>query len=131
MDISSRRIAMCRWTFGVRGAPHRERSDELPEFGFRGDSDRLKQLIDRSRRHHERGTLLLGDFNAPAGQDAYRHIVWNGEFIDQWHEANPDRFFEPSLLDRANGWEHSKDPTRIDFVFKNTAAVRSASMTCA
>ena len=61
----------------------------------------------------------MGDFNAPAGEEAYRHIVWNGEFIDQWYETNPRHFFEPSHLARANGWEHRKEPRRIDFIFKH------------
>lgn len=122
-NISARRITMCRVDIpGFGGLRIVNAHMNCLEFGFKDDFDRLKQVIDQRRRQNERGTLILGDFNAPAGQDAYRHIVWNGEFIDQWHEAHPDRFFEPSHLDKANGWEHAKEPTRIDFVFKHTGS---------
>ena len=71
----------------------------------------------------------MGDFNVPAGEEGYQHIVWSGEFIDQWYKSNPCHFYEPSHLKRINGWEHRKQATRLDFIF-NTFAVRSGSMKC-
>ena len=88
------------------------------EAGFKADFDYLRQLIYQRDRHEVRGTLLIGDFNVPAGEEGYQHIVWSGEFIDQWYESNPRRFYEPTHLKRIHGWEHRKEPTRIDFVFK-------------
>jgi len=119
-DITSRRIAMCYleipwfgWLYIVNAHMN------CLELGFKGDFDYLKQLIYERRRHNGRGTLLMGDFNAPAGEEAYQHIVWDGEFIDQWHESNPCHFFEPTHLVRAHGWEYRKEPRRIDFIFKH------------
>ena len=89
------------------------------ESGFKANFDYLKQLIYQRDRHHLRGTLLMGDFNVPAGEEGYQHIVWSGEFIDQWHESNPRHFYEPTHLKRINGWEHRKEATRIDFIFKH------------
>ncbi len=90
--------------------------------GFKSDFDCLRRLIDERRRHDDRGTLLMGDFNAPAGEEAYQHVVRNGEFIDQWYESDPRRFFEPSHLAGADGWEHRQDPKRIDYIFKRACS---------
>ena len=119
-DITSRRIAMCYLDIPWFGWLHIVNAHmNCLELGFKGDFDYLKQLIYERHRHNGRGTLLMGDFNAPAGEEAYRHIVWDGEFIDQWHESNPRHFFEPTHLVRAHGWEHRKEPRRIDFIFKH------------
>ena len=119
-DLASRRITMCCLEVPWFGWLHIVNAHmNCLELDFKADFDYLKHLIYQRHGHNERGTLLMGDFNAPAGEEAYRHIVWNGEFIDQWYESNPGRFFEPSHLDRAAGWEHRKEPTRIDFIFKH------------
>jgi maltose 6'-phosphate phosphatase len=122
-DIASRRIAMCRLDIPWFGRLHIVNAHmNCLELGFKGEFDYLKHLIYSRRRHEERGRLLIGDFNAPAGEEAYRHVVWNGEFIDQWNEANPHRFLEPSHLDRANGWAYPKAPRRIDYIFKHSGS---------
>ena len=119
-DLASRRITMCYLEIPWFGWLHIVNAHmNCLELGFKGDFDYLKQLIEQRHRHNVRRTLLLGDFNAPAGEEAYRHIVWKGEFIDQWYESNPCQFFEPNDLVRANGWEHRQEPKRIDFIFKH------------
>jgi maltose 6'-phosphate phosphatase len=129
-DLASRRITMCYLDIPWFGWVHIVNAHmNCLESGFKGDFDYLKRLIHRRRLHNERGTLLMGDFNAPAGEEAYRHIVWNGEFIDQWYDTNPCLFFEPSHVARAHGWEHRKEPRRIDFIFKHIrSSLRIAEM---
>ena len=42
------------------------------EWGFKADFEYLKQLLYQRDRHHVRGTLLMGDFNVPAGEEHIR-----------------------------------------------------------
>lgn len=89
--------------------------------GFHEEYSRLCELI-RSRFHFGvRGDLLVGDFNAPAGEEAYRRIVGATEYVDQFYEAHPDRFGEPSYHGQIDGWEHGP-PRRIDYVFKRNGS---------
>lgn len=129
-QLASRRITMCYLDIPWFGLLHIVNTHmNCLEWGFKADFDYLKQLIYQRDGHHLRGTLLAGDFNAPAGKDGYQHIVWNGEFIDQWHESNPHNFFEPTHLERINGWEHRHGTRRIDFIFKhNRSALRINDM---
>lgn len=85
--------------------------------GFHDEYSRLGDLI-RSRHHFGvRGDLMVGDFNAPAGEEGYRRIVGNAEYVDQFYEAHPERFFEPSFRGRIDGWRDGQ-PRRVDYVFK-------------
>jgi maltose 6'-phosphate phosphatase len=119
--IASRRITMCYLEIPWFGGLHIVNAHmNCLEMGFKADFDYLKQLIYWRDRHHLRGTLLIGDFNVPAGEEAYQHIVWSGEFIDQWHESNPCSFYEPTHQERINGWEHRNGARRIDFMFKHS-----------
>jgi maltose 6'-phosphate phosphatase len=87
------------------------------EHGFFEEYDKLGELI-RSRRHFGfRGDLIVGDFNAPAGEQSYNHVVGNAEYIDQFYELHPQRFFQPSYQGSIDGWTDSA-PKRIDYVFK-------------
>ncbi|PPD30791.1 MAG: hypothetical protein CTY19_15315 [Methylomonas sp.] len=97
--------------------------------GFYEEYARLKQLI-ASRRHFGfRGDLIVGDFNAPAGEHAYNHIVGNGDYVDQYHELHPQRFYEPTFSGQIDGWRHSP-PRRIDYIFKgNGQPLRIREMT--
>jgi maltose 6'-phosphate phosphatase len=85
--------------------------------GFFEEYSRLKQLIGSRRHFGVRGDLIAGDFNAPAGDHAYNHIVGHGEYVDQFHELHPHRFYEPSFRGQIDGWGHSQ-PKRIDHIFK-------------
>lgn len=129
-QLASRRITMCYLEIPWFGLLHVVNTHmNCLEWGFKTDFDYLKHLIYQRDGHHLRGTLLAGDFNAPAGEDGYQHIVWNGEFIDQWHESNPHSFFEPTHLERINGWEHRGGARRIDFIFKhNRSSLRINDM---
>ena len=60
---------------------------------------------------------MVGDFNSPAGEQAYNHIVGNRDYVDQFHELHPHRFYEPSCLDMIDGWKNSSGK-RIDYIFK-------------
>lgn len=120
-QIASRRVTMCYLEIPWFGGLHIVNAHmNCLEWGFKPDFDYLKQLIYWRDRHHLRGTLLIGDFNVPAGEEGYQHIVWSGEFIDQWHESNPCSFYEPTHQERINGWEHRTGARRIDFMFKHS-----------
>lgn len=60
---------------------------------------------------------MVGDFNAPAGEQTYQHIVGNGEYVDQYHELQPQRFYEPTFRGQIDGWRHNP-PRRVDYIFK-------------
>ena len=96
--------------------------------GFYDEYQRLRNLI-RSRDHFGvRGDLMVGDFNAPAGEQAYNHIVGNAEYIDQFHELHPQHFYQPSYRGQIDGWKNSP-PKRIDHIFKrNGHPLRIKSM---
>ena len=96
--------------------------------GFFEQYDKLCELI-RSRRHFGvRGDLIVGDFNAPAGEHAYDHVVRNAEYVDQYCELHPHCFFQPSHRGQIDGWMDST-PKRIDYVFKrNGDPLRVTSM---
>lgn len=85
--------------------------------GFFEEYERLKNLINSRRHFGIRGELIVGDFNAPAGEQAYNHIVGYGEYVDQFYELYPHRFDEPSFRGQIDGWKHSP-PKRIDHIFK-------------
>jgi maltose 6'-phosphate phosphatase len=89
--------------------------------GFFEEYRHLKQLVQSRRHFGVRGDLLVGDFNAPAGEHAYQHIVGGAEYIDQFWELHPQRFFEPSYTGRIDGWKHSP-PKRIDYIFKHRSS---------
>lgn len=60
---------------------------------------------------------MIGDFNSPAGESSYNPIVGNQEYVDQFHELHPYRFYEPSYHGLIDGWKNSP-PNRIDYIFK-------------
>ena len=64
--------------------------------GFFEEYRNLKQLINSRRHFGVKADLMLGDFNAPAGEHAYNHIVHNVEYIDQFYELHPQKFYLPS-----------------------------------
>jgi maltose 6'-phosphate phosphatase len=85
--------------------------------GFFDEFHRLKNLIDSRRHFGVRADLIVGDFNAPAGEHAYNHIVGNGEYVDQFFELHPHRFYEPSYQGQIDGWRNHT-PKRIDHILK-------------
>lgn len=85
--------------------------------GFFEEYHRLKNLIYSRRHFGVRADLIVGDFNSPAGGHAYNHIVGNGEYVDQFYEKHPHRFYQPSYRGQIHGWEYGP-PQRIDYVFK-------------
>ena len=96
--------------------------------GFFEEYHRLRTLIESRRQFGFRGDLIVGDFNAPAGEPAYNHIVRHGEYIDQFYELHPHRFYEPSFHGQIDGWYHDS-PKRIDHIFKrNNSPFRINSM---
>lgn len=85
--------------------------------GFYEEFNRLKNLIYSRMNFGFRADLLVGDFNAPAGEGAYNYIVANQEYVDQFFQMHPQRFYEPSFQGYIDGWHHSP-PKRIDYIFK-------------
>jgi len=85
--------------------------------GFFEEYGRLRGLIESRRHFGVRADLIVGDFNAPAGEHAYNHIVGNREYVDQFFELHPQRFYEPTFRGQIDGWRHSP-PKRIDYIFK-------------
>ncbi len=86
--------------------------------GFFEEFPRVKQLIDSSRHFGVSADLIVGDFNAPAGEAAYNHIVGGREYVDQFFELHPHRFYGPSFRGQIDGWKYSP-PKRIDHVYKH------------
>ena len=89
--------------------------------GFYDEYYELTKLIRSRLPFGVRGDLIAGDFNAPAGEPAYNHIVYDAEYVDQFHELHPDRFYQPSFHGRIDGWE-SGLPKRIDYIFKRNGS---------
>ena len=89
--------------------------------GFFAEFQRLKNLIHSRRHFGVRGDLIAGDFNAPAGEHAYQHIVGHAEYVDQFHELHPHNFYQPSYPGQIDGWKHST-PKRIDYIFKHNGS---------
>lgn len=87
------------------------------QHGFYQEYDNLIKLIHSRQHFGNRGDVIAGDFNAPAGEQAYNHIVGNGEYADQFHECHPHRFHEPSYRGQIDGWLNYP-PNRIDYIFK-------------
>lgn len=85
--------------------------------GFYEEFTQLRKLIQSRQHFGVRGNLIAGDFNAPAGDYAYQHIVGNGEYVDQFYELHPHRFYEPSYQGQIDGWKNYP-PKRIDYIFK-------------
>lgn len=85
--------------------------------GFHHEYERLNRLIGSRYPFGVRADLMVGDFNAPAGEQAYHHIVGNAEYVDQYHELHPQRLYEPTFRGQIDGWRHSP-PRRIDYSFK-------------
>ncbi|MGR9085737.1 MAG: endonuclease/exonuclease/phosphatase family protein [Gammaproteobacteria bacterium] len=97
--------------------------------GFHDEYAALKRLVDSRRHFGVRGDLLVGDFNAPAGGESYRHVVGCSEYVDQYFECHPDRFYEPSYQGQIDGWLNYP-PCRIDYIFKrNGDPLQIQSMT--
>lgn len=98
--------------------------------GFYEEYAALQRLIHSRRHFGVRGELMVGDFNIPAGEHAYNHIVGNMEYVDQYFEMHPERFFQPSFRGQIDGWKHSP-PRRVDYIFKRNRQplhVRSMEM---
>ncbi|TAL42868.1 MAG: hypothetical protein EPN89_16800 [Methylovulum sp.] len=85
--------------------------------GFFEEYHKLRKLIHSRLHFGVRADLIVGDFNAPAGEHAYNHIVGNAEYVDQFHELHPHRFHQPSYHGQIDGWKNSS-PKRIDYIFK-------------
>ena len=88
--------------------------------GFREQFTALRGWAAWEHRADLAATLLCGDFNAPAGSQAYFFVAGQGEYEDQFLEATSaelfDRLFRKSWKE---GLDHglSANP-RIDFIFK-------------
>ena len=96
--------------------------------GFYQEYSNLCQLIQSRQHFGVRGNLMVGDFNAPAGDHAYRHIVSNGDYVDQYHELHPHHFHQPSYHGQIDGWKNAP-PKRIDYIFKgNDSPMQIKSM---
>jgi maltose 6'-phosphate phosphatase len=89
--------------------------------GFHHEFERVRRLVESRRWQGFRGDVLAGDFNAPAGEAAYRHVVGSGEYVDQFWERHPHRFHEPSHWLQAHGWEQHA-PSRLDYLFKRAGS---------
>jgi len=89
--------------------------------GFFDEYRQLKKLIDSRKQFGVCADLMVGDFNAPAGEHAYNHIVGHAEYVDQFYELHPQRFYQPSYHGQIDGWKNSH-PKRIDYIFKRNGA---------
>lgn len=87
--------------------------------GFHDEFETLKWLIETRRHFGFRGELICGDFNAPAGEKEYQHVVGDEEYVDQFYIMHPYRFFEPTYRGKIHGWEQS-EPKRIDYIFQRS-----------
>ncbi len=85
--------------------------------GINEEFNRLKALIDSRLHFGVRGELIVGDFNAPAGEHAYHHMVADSQYIDQFYELHPQRFYEPSYRGEIDGWKNYP-PSRLDYILK-------------
>jgi maltose 6'-phosphate phosphatase len=88
--------------------------------GFREQFTRLRRWAESEHRADLAATFLCGDFNAPAGSQAYFFVAGQGEYEDQFLEATSrdlfDRVFrKPWRQDPESGLSASP---RIDFIFK-------------
>lgn len=63
-------------------------------------------------------TLLCGDFNVPAGSQAYSFMTGFG-YSDQYALANPGGMLDATIGAGANGWEHNDAGERIDYIMMN------------
>lgn len=96
--------------------------------GFYEEFYNLKQLIYSRLHFGVRADLIVGDFNAPAGEQAYQTIVGNGEYVDQYFSVHPQRFYQPSYHGQIDGWKN-ESPKRIDYIFKrNGSAMQIRTM---
>ncbi|MBF0288363.1 MAG: endonuclease/exonuclease/phosphatase family protein [SAR324 cluster bacterium] len=91
------------------------------EHGGKEEFDAIRHLADSREHFGVRGGVLVGDFNTLPGTDAYHHMVYSTEYIDQWYEVAPHNFYEPTHRGKIAGWEHS-DPARIDYIFKKNGS---------
>lgn len=89
--------------------------------GFKEEFDNLRYAIEARAHLGARGGLICGDFNAPAGGEAYQYVVQNAEYIDQWYEISPPNFFEPTHQKHIDGWMQA-NPQRIDYIFKHVGS---------
>jgi maltose 6'-phosphate phosphatase len=64
-------------------------------------------------------TILCGDFNAPAGGPAYRYLIGDTEFSDQYLLANPEGMHDATIGAGADGWQESDSGERIDYILVN------------
>lgn len=87
-----------------------------PNHGFYNEFDTVRWLISSRQWIRPRADLIVGDFNVPAGSHAYDHVAGSGEYVDQFYLLHPQRFFEPTFLKNADGWDHMP-PSRIDYIF--------------
>ena len=98
-----------------------------PSGGFHPQFERLQAWVTEKQTPEVAATLVCGDFNIPAGGEAYRTVVDTGEFEDQYLKiANPPAFQKtfrartPGALDALAG------DGRIDYLWlRNGGCLRA------
>lgn len=62
--------------------------------------------------------LMVGDFNNPAGQAGYQHMMKDLQFSDLYYEANPDGFYDETFINKPDTFVHEQDNAsqRIDYL---------------
>lgn len=87
------------------------------QHGIYDEFNKLKEMIQSRLHFGVRGELIVGDFNAPAGEHAYYHMVEDKQYVDQFYKLHPQRFYEPSYRGQIDGWKNYP-PSRLDYIFK-------------
>lgn len=89
-----------------------------PSGGFYPQFERLHQWAAEKQTPAVMGTLLCGDFNIPAGSEAYRTIVDTGDYEDQFLKVMSGRVFHKIFRERApNALDGLARDERIDYIW--------------
>lgn len=123
-DIHTRKVVMAQVRVPGMGAVNVFCAHlSWPSEGFYPQFERLLSWVESRAAPELAGTLVCGDFNIPAGGDAYRHIVDTGRWEDQYLKiANPgvfQRVFRDRRGDPMHLLEHDG---RIDYLWLTTGA---------
>ena len=100
-DIHSRKIVMAQVQvpyFGLVNVFSAHLS--WPSGGFYPQFERLQKWADDKQTPETTATLVCGDFNVPAGSEAYRAIVDTGEFEDQYLKIAAPPAFQKIFRER-------------------------------
>jgi maltose 6'-phosphate phosphatase len=100
-DIHSRKVVMAQVRVPYIGLVNVFSAHlSWPSGGFYPQFARLQRWADERHSPEVAATLICGDFNIPAGSDAYRHIVDTGQYEDQYLKIVSPSVFRRVFRDR-------------------------------